>query len=249
MSFFRVQTKSDTCSCLSLRWKYATSSAPILIFNGVLRSIEDFTRHGYFTWRDVCLHNSIELEKLNFALVTFAFLASTLPSRCMREHTRGNPWQASLMHRNFIGEQPIKSAFFNHHCFYFVTSRELHKRWAVGRSLWFFCFLSSTFSVRTQERTTRLVKPNRSIARLFTGVCESVEWMKLNSQLLSYRPRCRIFLQLLGRNKKKDREKEKLLTSYDFLSLIRIDWNKTIIAHNLHFSLSIDCIECVCVYV
>ena len=77
-----------------------------------------------------------------------------------------------------IDEQPIKSAFFNHHCFYFVTSRELHKRWAEGRSLWFFCFLSSTFSVRPQERTIRLIKPNRSIARLFTGVCVCLlnEW-------------------------------------------------------------------------
>jgi hypothetical protein len=109
--------------------------------------------------------------------------------------------------------------FFNHHhhhYFHFVTYWILHKG-RIESILLFFCFFTTVFNIYRRENW--LNKIMALYYCLFTGVCMLNEWNWIINRpplLFSYNYSV---------------EKEKLLTSYDFTSSVKIDWNKTIIGY------------------
>lgn len=115
-------------------------------------------------------------------------------------------------------QSPSNAHFFKDDDFYFVTYSMLYKEKKENRinSIVLFHRFSSIHERKKRENWLN------KIIEMYISLFTTMNGIELSIVLL-------IFFQLHYREKRK--EKKKLLTSYDFGSSMKIDWNKTIIEH------------------
>ena len=144
-----------------------------------------------------------------------------MPSRCMREHARRNSWQASLMHRDLI-EGSSQSSL---HSSIIIVSISSHRERCtsdeqkeVSDS---FVFFHRRFQCVHRRDWLNKIAVLQDCLQVYVCWLKEIEF----SIALFYRPRSRIFLQLLRRNTKK-KEWKKGRKAVDFLWLLLVDQDR-----------------------